>query len=68
MQELLKKIRESVNYSQIEMADELGVSFGKTDIRFQTGLHKKKYTIFVSNILFHYMILLFKKYMIQLKR
>ena len=27
MQELLKKIRECANYSQIEMADELGVSF-----------------------------------------
>ena len=36
MQELLKKIRESVNYSQIEMADELGVSFATIN-RWENG-------------------------------
>ena len=36
MQEMLKKIRESVNYSQIEMADELGVSFATIN-RWENG-------------------------------
>ena len=36
MQELLKKIRENVNYSQIEMADELGVSFATIN-RWENG-------------------------------
>ena len=36
MQELLKKIRECANYSQIEMADELGVSFATIN-RWENG-------------------------------
>ncbi len=36
MQELLKKIRESANYSQVEMADELGVSFATIN-RWENG-------------------------------
>lgn len=38
MQELLKKIRESANYSQVEMSDELGVSFATIN-RWECG-HK----------------------------
>ncbi len=36
MQELLKKIRESANFSQVEMADELGVSFATIN-RWENG-------------------------------
>ena len=36
MQELLKKIRESANYSQVEMSDELGVSFATIN-RWENG-------------------------------
>lgn len=36
MQELLKEIRESVNYSQVEMAEELGVSFATIN-RWENG-------------------------------
>ncbi len=36
MQELLKKIRESANYSQVEMANELGVSFATIN-RWENG-------------------------------
>lgn len=36
MQELLKKIREYINYSQTEMADELGVSFATIN-RWENG-------------------------------
>ena len=36
MQELLKKVRDNVNYSQVEMADELGVSFATIN-RWENG-------------------------------
>ncbi len=51
MQKFLKKIRISVNFSQVAMADELGVTFATIN-RWENGhtipnrLAQKKYTIF----------------------
>ncbi len=73
MQELLKKIRESANYSQVEMSDELGVSFATIN-RWENGhtipnmLAQEKIYDFCVKHSFRCMSLLFKKYMILQKQ